>query len=169
MGYYYGWGIRYPSFLKILKSIFLNTIEYGIPGTNMIQVYKIEKGKIKIVKAKYEPARYEPCTEVVSDIPDGEYQVEYAYYENGDPFYFTVNNGKFSDRDLAIAGAYMWWCVQSNNPTGYRTIHLDLDDDDFSYHEGEGGELYHVHDTVEEVYFNLDAKTVSLKTCMERV
>ncbi len=134
----------------------------------MIKVYKIEKGKSQKVKVKYQPVEYHPCTEVISNIPDGEYQVENAYYEDGNPYYFTLNNGKFSDRDLAIAGAYMWWCVQSINPTGYRTIHLDADDD-FSYHEGVCGELYHVHDTVEEVYFNIDAKTVSLKTCMERV
>lgn len=147
----------------------MNTIEYGIPGTNMIKVFKIEKCKSQMVKVKYEPVEYEPCTEVISNIPDGKYQVENAYFENGNPYYFTLINGKFSDRDLAIAGAYMWWCVQSNNPTGVRTIHLDGCDDNFYYHEGVGGELYHVHDTVEEVHFNIDAKTVSLKTCMATV
>ena len=168
MVYYYGWGIRYPTFLKVLKSMFINSIELGKP--RCIEVFKTCNGKIEHVHVKHEHCnKSEPYSIVVCNLPDGEYQVENAYYENSTPYFITLENGRFNNGDMAIAGAYMWWCTQSNNPTGMRTIHLGVFEDNFAYFEGMCGELYHVHDTVKQVNFNIDKKTVSIETHMPEV
>jgi len=162
MGYYYTWGIRYPRFLKILKSMFLDNIDFGQP--EYIQVFKTQKGKTERLETTHLSTFVEGYTKVSCDLPDGAYQVENAYNEDGNPFFITLKDGSFIDRDVAVAGAYMWWCKQSNNPTGLRTIHLNCFENTYCYHEGMCGELYHVHDAVGVIEFDIDKKKVSLKT-----
>ena len=104
---------------------------------------------------------------MICDIEDGKYRVERAYDEDGNPYFVSVKHGSFDDREMAMAGAYMWWCVQSQHPTGHTTLYLDIDEDNYRYHEGHCGELYHVHDSVKEVHFDLDKKTVTLQTYLQ--
>ncbi len=147
--------------------MFLNSIEFGTH--TCIEVYETRSGKIKKICVKIEDEYYNSFSKVVCNLPDGEYEVENAYYEDGSPYFISLKNGRFNSKDMAIAGAYMWWCTQSRNPTGMRTIHLDVCEDHFNYFEGMCGELYHVHDRVKKVNFNIDKKTVSIETHMPEV
>lgn len=172
---YFRWAYRYPKFLRILKTCFTNTShskfwvdEFGsCDWFELLRVRKTESGETKQVKVDF---NYEETTDyptVICGIPDAEYRVENAYDEAGKPYYVSVKKGSFNDREMAIAGAYMWWCTQSNNPTGYTTLHLDCEEDHSHYHKGLCGEIYHVHNTVTDMHFDIEKKTVELTTCLQ--
>ena len=173
---YFRWGYRYPCFLRLLKSMFSNTNhhckrfldEFGdMECYDMIIVYQTKSGETKQIEPKYEyhdVKQLHPT--VICGMPDGEYRVEDAFHESGKPYFITVTNGSFDDEEMAIAGAYVCWCRQSNNPTGHTTLHLGGDDDNSYYHEGLCRELYHCHNVVDRVDFNLDSQTVHLNTSM---
>lgn len=161
---FYGWGYRYPNFLKVLKGLFCSTVDFE---TQYLSVFITKNGKSEPVFAKHcrhevlEPYSIVDCSDL---IPDGDYLVKNAYFENRKPCFVRVKNGKFRDRDIFVAAAYMWWCVQSGTPTGATTLHLPVFEDPNCYSEGEGGELYHVHDGVKSVFFDTKKKSVTIET-----
>lgn len=173
---YFRWGYRYPEFLRVLKDLFHETYvhskscldEFGdMEWYDLIVVKQTKNGETTQIKPKYEYHDVEQKYPIViCGIPDGEYRVEGAFDEAGSPYFITVTKGSFDDKEMAIAGAYMWWCTQSNSPTGHTTLHVGCDDDYSYYHEGLCGELYHCHNNVEGVEFNLDTQTVCLETSM---
>lgn len=164
---YYRWGYRYPCFLRSLKNLFMSLQnrhkewyrEFGDMGNFRVIVNS------KKIEPKYVwKNNQEKYPTIICGIPDGEYLVENAAHENGKAYYITVTEGAFEDKDITMAGAYVCWCVQSNNPTGHTTVHLDTEEDYSRYHEGLCGELYHCHNLVDKVEFNLEKKTVCLET-----
>jgi len=134
---------------------------------DLMHVFQIQHGKTTQIKPEY---TYEDENHpiVICKIPDGDYCVEGAFYENGKPCVIKVRNSSFDSKEMAMAGAYLCWCKQSNNPTGHTTLHLDTDEDNSYYHEGLCGELYHCHNCASRIGFNLDKKTVALETAMCR-
>lgn len=173
---YFRWGYRYPCFLKILKDLFQHNSmhckifldEFG-DMHDVINVFGTQNGISKKLELKLEYHDVKQMfPKVMCGLPDGQYRVEGAFHEDGKPYFITVENGGFDDKDMAIAGAYMWWCTQSNNPTGHTTLHLGCGDDYSYYHEGLCGELYHCHNVVDRVEFDLDKKSVTLETIMCR-
>ena len=172
---YFRWGYRYPEFLRVLKDLFLANPQH----TKTLEswrvkdpycggfVFQLKNGETTEIKPKFEyhgAKQYYPV--IICGLPDGKYRVEGAFDEAGSPYFITVTNGGYNDEEMTIAGAYMWWCVQSSNPTGHTTLHLGDEDYDSYYHEGLCRELYHCHNAVEKVHFNLDTRTVCLKTNM---
>jgi len=169
---YFRWNYRYPTFLNVLKDLFHETSVHCKAcldefDEELIRVKQTIGGHTTQIKPKYE---YDNVKQkypiVICGLPDGKYCVEGAFDEAGSPYFITVTNGGYDDKEMTIAGAYMWWCTQSSNPTGHTTLHLGGDDDYSYYHEGLCGELYHCHNVVEGVEFNLDTRTVCLKTNM---
>ena len=173
---FYRWGYRYPNFLRNLKSDFCavtSHCKFYFDEFNMcewwdlLSVQRTEKGKTETIKVEFNWDESTDYPIVICGIPDGNYRVENAYNEDGKPFHVSVKNGSFNDREMAIAGAYMWWCVQSSNPTGHTTVHLDVEEDHSRYYEGLCGELYHGHNTVTDMNFDIEKKSVSLRTCLQ--
>ena len=173
---YFRWGYRYPEFLRLLKGMFQhNNIhckdfldEFGdMDGYDLLVVYKTKNNKTEAIKPIYE---YHDLKQmhptVICGLPDGKYSVQGAFDEEGNPFFITVEKGSFDDEEMAIAGAYACWCAQSSFPTGHTTLHLSSEDDHSYYHEGLCGEIYHCHNVVDRVEFDLDSRSVSLKTSM---
>lgn len=153
--------------------------EVEILGERLLtKVSKTQTGKTEKINLKYKykseyPAEYDENFDyeqnrfptMICGLPDGDYMVEKAFHADGKPYFVTVINGNYDDKQMAIAGAHMWWCVESQNPTGDREFNnYTRYSEWYDFHFGPCDELYTVHDNVTTAEFNLDTKVVTLKT-----
>jgi hypothetical protein len=188
---YYRWAIRHECFRKKLIERFTVNSGHSWVCLELCEPSKLKERAVRMFTTLYKTENnktedldfsweYPPDQPVVEDfvgevvtfakikcgLPDGDYMVERAFHASGKPYFLTVENGTFDDKELAAAGAHMWWCVESQNPTGDRDFsEWALDHYEFyDFHFGGCDECYTVHTEVKSANFNVDKKIVTLET-----